>query len=70
MFKYLRSYVTDMDIFGMSHMYLTPFEISSKKIDSVPYLYTMNDICFFTSGSEKQIYNISNNLIMRREVLK
>ena len=59
-----------MDIFGMSHLFLTPFEISNKRIDSRANLYTSNDICLFTMSKNKQFYNLSNTFIIGREILR
>lgn len=59
-----------MDIFGMNQLSLTPFEISSEKVNSFPNQFTLEDTCFFTSGYESQIYNVSNIPIMRRQFYK
>ena len=69
-FQYKRPYITDMDIFGVNHMFLTAYEIASKKVAAKPNSYTSNDMCFITAGTNKLIFKISNASIMSREFLR
>lgn len=54
-----------MDIFGINHLMLIPYEISSKKVDAMPNIYTLNDFCFFTSGIDIPLNLAGYSLIVR-----
>ena len=56
-----------MDIFGMNHLFLLPYEVASTKITEKQNLYTSNDLCLFGSGYNKVIYNILNTQIVMRK---
>lgn len=54
----------------MHHLLLTPYEISSKKVNSIINLYTSNDLCFLISSYAKPFITISNSTVIIREALK
>ena len=59
-----------MDLFGLGHLALTPFEIASKKVSADLKQYTSYDLCFLSLGIEKNYLNISNTLIYTRSFYK
>lgn len=56
--KIKRPYLTDMDLIGISHLSLVPFEILGKRIIPHYGVYSSNDICV---GFVSNFYNLDPN---------